>query len=382
MKVCVFSSGSFERNYSSYHLMRDLILYLCDNGEEVSLIQKYYKKMNQLPAEFDKKNILVHEIAFNQAEKSNMIKRMLKDVKYFFQSIKYIRTEKNSDVFFLQSNNIPCIPIALIHLFVHKPVVFNVQDIFPQNAIIARMLKEHSLPTSVLLFLQKWALKHADGIITISEDMKQTLISAGADSEKISVAYNWENEIHGEAIEKINDGKFHVVYAGNIGVMQNIEIIIDAARYLKDNPDIQFDIYGNGAQKTKCQEQAQGLTNVRFFEPVSADKAYSLYCNADANIVPLAKGIIKTAFPSKTAACLQCGKPVIFCVDEESEWGQQLTSSGLFVCSPNSAIDIVKAICKCKEIPYDGAAAASIAGAFNRKTSLSVYHKELIKRGR
>lgn len=379
MKVCVLASGSFEKNYSSYHLMRDLILYLRDRGDEVSLIQKYFEKSGQLPPEFSGQGIRTHEIYFSQAEKSNMVKRMLVDIKYYLQTIKYIRAEKESDVFFLQSNNTPFIPIALIHLLTRKPVVYNVQDIFPQNAIIAGMLNERSLPAKVLLLLQKWSLKHADGIITISEDMKQTLISAGADPKKISVAYNWENEIHGEAIEKIDDGKFHVVYAGNIGVMQNVEIVVEAARLLKDNPAIQFDIYGNGARKAKCQEMAQGMTNVCFFDPVPADKAHSLYCNADVNVVPLAKGIIKTALPSKTAACLQCGKPTIFCMDMDSEWGKMLSKASYGACEADMPEKLANIILKLSNSASRQAVPKEVLKIFGRQTTLAAYYQALLR---
>ena len=139
MKVCVLSSSSFENNYSSYHLIRDLILHLLDEGNEVSLIQKYYEKKNQLPKEFSNRaELTMHEIKFAHAAKGSMIHRMLADMKYFAQTIKYIRKEKDSDVFFLQSNNSPYLPIAMIHLFTHKLVVYNVQDIFPQNAVSGR----------------------------------------------------------------------------------------------------------------------------------------------------------------------------------------------------------------------------------------------------
>lgn len=57
--------------------------------------------------------------------------------------------------------------------------------------------------------------------------------------------------------------KFNVVYAGNIGVMQNVEVVIEAARKSED-PDVLFHIFGDGAYKQKLIEKASDLNNVIF----------------------------------------------------------------------------------------------------------------------
>ena len=235
------------------------------------------------------------------------------------------------------------------------------------------MLSEKSIINRMLMVLQRWSIKRADAVITISEDMKQTLIAAGAIADKVTVAYNWENEIYGEEIERVNDGKFHVVYAGNIGVMQNVEIVVEAARHLSGYSEIQFDIYGNGARRKKCEEMAEGLNNIKFFDPVPANQAYSLYCNADVNVVPLAKGIIKTALPSKAAACLQCGKPVIFCINTDSEFARQLMNDGVKVVEPDNAVKLADVVVSantqyshCELLKY-----------FDKNISISIYDKAM-----
>ncbi len=328
MRVCVLSGSSFEQNYSSYHLMRDLLQKLLDDGHEVGLIQKCFSKNGCLPLELEgKTGLTVKDIPVKQAEKNNLIKRMLADIRYYIKTAKAIRAYKHYDVFFLQSNNIPWLPIGIIKLMTRKPVVYNVQDIFPQNAIYSGILNGKSSISKVLLMLQKWSLRHSTYVITISEDMKETLVSAGADAECVYVAYNWKNDVNDAnvKIKREEDGKFRVVYAGNIGRMQNVEVIIRTAAELKDHPNIQFEIYGNGALKEKCIELANELktNNVHFLQPVPANQAYSLYEQADLNIIPLAKNIVKTALPSKTAVCLECGKPVVFAIGETSRFSQE-----------------------------------------------------------
>lgn len=380
MRICVLSSGSFEKNYASYHLMRDLISYFLEDGNAVSLIQKSYTGECVLPAGLqEQKQLVVHSVLCRQAEKSNIIGRMLADIQYYLRTVKFIKQEKQCDVFFLQSNNCPYVPIFLIRLFTGKPVVYNVQDIFPQNAAISGLVSEKSFVYRVLRWLQRWALKRADGIVTISQDMKNTLVTAGAQEAKITVAYNWENEERGSQIEKEEDGKFHVVYAGNIGMVQNVELIVEAARLLQDEAHIQFDIYGSGARKKLCQEKAEGLKNIRFYEPVAAEQAYSLYQNADVNLVPLAKGIIYTALPSKTAACLRCGKPVIFCIDADSEFAKMLRENGIPVTSPTDAGDLAEEIQNRANKPGYGKNGKELTKLFSPETALHIYGETVRK---
>lgn len=349
MKVCVLSSASFEINYSSYHLMRDLIESILNDGNEVKLIQKRIHKKDYLPDELkDRPKLTVTSIHFSAVEKSKLKKRMLSEMKYYLNAAKAIYQSKDCDVFFLQSNNVPWLPVGMIRALTHKQIIYNVQDIFPQNAIYSTLLQEKSLVSRVLLTLQRWALKHSAAVITVSEDMKQTLMKAGAEEKKVFVAYNWANNVRRGSSSniKLNDEKYHVVYAGNIGRMQNVEVIVRAAAKIKNHPEIQFDIYGNGASKEKCKKLADelGADNIHFCDPVPADEAYALYENADLNIVPLAKNIIKTALPSKTAVCLSCGKPLIFCIDAESCFAAVLREHGICVLDSEQADELSEKI--------------------------------------
>ena len=378
MKVCVLSSGSFERNYSSYHLLRDIIIHLQKRGCEVSLIQKYYETQGVFPTELDIKKICIHEVKCVQARKTIFVGRLASEFKYYLQARRYIREEKNSDVFFLQSNNVPYLPIWLIHRITKKPVVYNVQDIFPQNAFLSGVVGKNSVLGKILMNLQKWTLKHSEGIITISEDMKDTLVEAEADESKVTIAYNWANELQGEPIVKRSDALFHVVYAGNIGMMQNVECVVKAACLLQTERDIHFDIYGNGARRERCERLAEGLENVTFYDPVPADRAFSLYFNADVNVVPLAKGLIKTALPSKIAVCLLCKKPVVFCIDKESHFALQMERDiqGSIV-SPTDEKELAQAILKIKNGECVQRIPGKTLNQFDRTANLDKYYEAL-----
>src|SRR5690606_33891929 len=100
------------------------------------------------------------------------------------------------------------------------------------------------------------------------------------------------------------------------------------AEMLKDEDGIQFYIIGEGTQKEKYMKYAseKGLSNIMFYPMQSSIIAPHIYSMADINVIPLSKGIIQTALPSKTATCLSCGKPIIACIDIESEFAKVIKS--------------------------------------------------------
>ena len=257
----------------------------------------------------------------------------------------------------MQSNNIAGIAIKIFSLkFPKTPVVYNVQDIFPLNASLSGNLSKKSILYRILSSMQRYAYKKASHIITISEDMKETLVEEGVDKNKISVIYNWSYQDKMYDIENIdfsnvsqifNKDKFNVVYAGNIGVMQNVEIIIKAADLLKYEEKIHFHIIGDGVNKNKLYQMSKELmlNNISFWSMMGSEDAPSIYASADVNVIPLIKDVYKTALPSKTATCIACGKPIIFCVGTNSRFVNKAKKEiGCFAVDSDDAEGLKEAI--------------------------------------
>ena len=94
MKIAVVSIGSFDTQYSDYHIMRDIILGLLERGHEVNLIQKQYLNKPQYPQQFDKyygKQLQVHNIKFEKKAKADLKARYLADLSYYRKRINRTR---------------------------------------------------------------------------------------------------------------------------------------------------------------------------------------------------------------------------------------------------------------------------------------------------
>ena len=329
MKVAVVSIGSFDTQYSDYHIMRDIILGLLERGHEVNLIQKQYFDTPQYPQQFEKYlkgQLQVQNIRFEKKAKADLKARYLADLSYYKQACTLMKKDK-PDKIFLQSNNTAFFTVFYAKHILRCPILYNEQDIFPENAYFAGILSESSMVYKVAHALQKYAYKNATALSTISDDMKSTIVTRyGISEDKVQVIYNWGHEELKAHSDEENvflkkypkkSGEFRVVYAGNLGKMQNVELILETAALMKDDQDVSFYIVGGGVneEQLKTFAKEKELNNVTFVGMQPPEEVADLYAAADVNVIPLQKGLIYAALPSKTADCLIAGKPIITCVD-------------------------------------------------------------------
>lgn len=385
MKIAVVSIGSFDTQYSDYHIMRDIILGLLERGHEVNLIQKQYLNKPQYPQQFDKyygKQLQVHNIKFEKKAKADLKARYLADLSYYRQACKWMK-ENKPDKVFLQSCNTAFFTVFYAKHILKCPLLYNEQDIFPENAYFAGILSESSMVYKVAHALQKYAYKNATALSTISDDMKSTIVTRyGISEDKVQVIYNWGHEelkAHSEAentfLQKYpkKPGEFRVVYAGNLGKMQNVELVLKAAALMKENKDISFFIVGSGVneERLKTFAKEKELSNVTFVGMQPPEEVADLYSAADVNLIPLQRGLIYAALPSKTADCLIAGRPIITCVNEHSSFAELMESNGYFNVNPENADKLSDSIKKVKDSVEQSSEKRTLT--FSRATNVKLH---------
>lgn len=357
MNICVWSGSSFEQSYASYHLMEGLINAILDSGHKVWLVQMK-RSTGEMPASLeDRKSLHVVNIPWKDPEKTNFVKRYLSSIKYYKVCEKEINKIKNLDAIFLQSNTVAFFPVKYCKRK-KIPVVFNVQDIFPMDALVTGMLSKKHPAFIGSRWMMKVAYRRADRVVTISEDLKKTIVGEGR--KDVDVVYNWSYQNEPYCIEdkenhflntyeiRREDG-FRVVYAGNIGKMMNAEMMIQTAVYLKEYTDIKFYIIGTGSNVKYLTRRAgeEGLRNMLFYPPQPMEYAPDNYCMADININPVPKGVMYTCMPSKTNTCLLSLKPTVVSMDLDSDMAKRLSKVDLWtVVAPDDAKSMAEAILK------------------------------------
>lgn len=245
-----------------------------------------------------------------------------------------------------------------------KKVIYNLQDIFPDSLVTSGYCGEDSILMKIGHAMENFTYRNADHIITITDDMKTNIMKKGVPEEKISVIRNWidtdkvrpvprnENTLFDEL--KLSRDKFYVVYAGNIGKVQGIEVIVEAAKLLNEYADICFLIIGNGSEEDRIKQMIvdKGLKNTLIFPLQPSDRAAEVYSMADVCVIPCKPGTGGSGMPSKTWTIMAAGAPIIASFDRNSEMERTIEDANCGYCADSGDAEALsKAIMKIYDEP-------------------------------
>ncbi len=350
-------------------------------------VRKRYKEIQEENL-YDGKLIVHRYKMFREGKNS-----LLRAVRYLLCLLKQIYwgiKSKEIDVVFLASTPpINGIAGGILKKIKKVPFVYNLQDVFP-DSLSTLGISPNSLIWKFGSWVERYTYKHADKIIVISEDIKNNILRKGVPETKIEVVYNWINEEQVHPIKKdentlfdefgISRDKFHVVYAGNLGHAQNIQILIDAADKLRDNKNIEFLIFGTGGLESEIKKQISSLAidNIRMLPLQPYEKVASVYSLGDVCVVSCKKGLGGSAMPSKSVTIMATGRPLLVNFDRgELEEIVTKNKCGLFSESGNidEFVDCIlkfyndKAMCE----EYGGNARNLVLSKFTRDINVAKY---------
>jgi colanic acid biosynthesis glycosyl transferase WcaI len=255
------------------------------------------------------------------------------------------------------------LPAIVLHLLRGVPYVLDVQDLWPESVTSSGMLKVPWL----IFALNRWCdLAHrlAAKIVVLSPGYKETLVARGVSATKIEVVYNWCDEsqmLKAAGEEKTGDpfglaGRFSIVYAGNLGRVQALDAVLDAASLLhKDYCDILFVFVGDGIDAARLKEIAssKGLDNVRFIPWHPASEIGTILQRADALLLHLRDDpLCRVGIPQKTQAYLAAGRPVIVAVKGDAAKLVSEADAGIS-CEPEDPASIAAAVKKLHDLPSE-----------------------------
>ena len=336
-----------NRNEAFINAGFDIIIYTPTPTRKVTKeIREKYKHIKK--EYFFNGHLIVNR--FNLISEGN--NPILRALRYFICCIKqfnravWAKDAKSCDLMFISSTPPILGPTAaLIKKVRHIPIVYNLQDIFPDSLVGAGMTRKGSLLWKIGLVIEDFTYRNCDKIIVISEDFKRNIMAKGVPEDKIEVIYNWVDENAVVPIAKDDNilydefslpkDKFYVVYAGNFGNAQNIDVIIRAAEQLKEHQDIQFLLFGTGGLIDDFKKLVSDLhlDNVRFFPLQPYNRVSYVYSLGSVGIVSCKKGIGKGAMPSKTWSIMSAGTPVVANYDTDTDLQRIITSHNLGVFS-------------------------------------------------
>lgn len=244
------------------------------------------------------------------------------------------------------------IAARLIRLFRRVPVVYDIQDMWPDTLRATGMLgNERAL--AIVSSVCDWVYKGMDRIVVLSPGFRRLLIERGVPENKIELIYNWCDEKQLDAVASTLPASFpgqeyfRVLFAGTMGKAQALGAVIDAATTLADShPVVRFVFVGGGVEveHLKSLVAERKLVNVVFIPRVPMSEVGGMLDAADALLVHLKNDPLFTiTIPSKTQAYMLKGKPLLMAVSGDA--ADLVLSSGCGVCAASeNASSIAEAV--------------------------------------
>lgn len=271
----------------------------------------------------------VHRFAMYREGKNPVLRAMRYSFNWIIQ-LWYGLTEKNVDCVYLESTPpIQGLLGSLLKIFRNIPFVYCLQDIFPDSLAGTSLAKKGGLLWKIGRVIEDFTYKHADKIIVISEDFKNNIMAKGVPEDKIVVVYNWvdQNAVvdiprdKNKLLDKyqLDRSKFYIEYSGNIGLTQNMDMLLEVMKELKTtHPDIGLVLVGEGAYKAQVEEivKRDELTNVTMIPFQPYEDISQVFSLGDAGLVISKPGVGANSVPSKTWSIMSASRPVLANFDE------------------------------------------------------------------
>lgn len=365
MNILFLDAYFYPENIAFSHLERDIIDGLIARGHSVSVISptpsrglsdneiKRYKKIKHETHD----GVEIQRFSAPR-EGRNPLTRAVRYIWCNFRQYSIAKRRKDADVIFAVST--PPTQGRMAGRAAKKlgvPFVYSIQDLFPDSLVTSGLASENSVTFRFGERMEKKTYRSASEIITLSETMRDKVVSRGVDADKVISVSNWIDTDAVAPVSKadnplfeefgIDRNSFIVVYAGNFGASQGADIILRAADMLKENRDISFVIFGGGTEFDSAKALAKELElgNVLMFDLLPVERTAQVYSLGDVALITCKKGVGNSAVPSKLWSIMACDTPIIASFDTDSELAQILDESGAGICvEPESAEALAKAI--------------------------------------
>ena len=243
-------------------------------------------------------------------------------------------------------------------------LIFNIQDVFPDAAVETGAITNRWV-VSAARRLERMSYRRSDAVTVLSDDLADNVRgklppSAGGRVHVIPNFVDTDAIVPGDrhtayrAELGLGDGPI-VLYAGNVGFSQSLDLMLTAAREI---PEATFLVNGDGAARPALERAAAGLANVRFAGYIEPSRLSELLATGDVHVVVLKRGLARVSVPSKTYSIMAAARPVLASIDPDTAVPKILEQSGGGVAvAPDEPVAFVRSV---RELLADPAAAEAM----------------------
>jgi colanic acid biosynthesis glycosyl transferase WcaI len=261
----------------------------------------------------------------------------------------------------------------LISKIKRAPFVYDVQDIWPESAVLAGVLRDGPM-VRLMGRLAKFVYRRAAHILVPTEGARENILSKGVPPEKVTTLPHWVDETMFDGIDpstresvRVSHGwndEIIVLFAGNLGFVQGLDTVVEAAG-LVGSDRIRFVFAGDGADRERLESlvRSKGVSGrVSFLGHRPMEEMPGLMAASDLLLVHLKRSeLSKLVIPSKTMAYLAAGKPILMAM--EGAAADMIAEAGAGkVCEPGDPVKLAAAVEEIVSMPAEEVAALGRAG--------------------
>lgn len=245
------------------------------------------------------------------------------------------------DVVVASSPSLPAAAVAAAFAAVRRvPFVLEVRDLWPDSAIAMGLVNDRAT-IAVARRLERFCYRRATRIVALTEGIRDGMIELGVPAGKITLITNGVDldptgAIPAPLATPVADNAIVAMYVGAHGTYSSLDTVLQAADLLRDRPDIQVLLVGDGDQKARLQELAAGLDlpNVRFVDAVPKREVPGWLARADIALLPYQdRELFAGALPNKVFDYLAASRPILAAAPE-GELTRLVRSADCGVCVP------------------------------------------------
>jgi len=226
------------------------------------------------------------------------------------------------------------------------PLVFNIQDVFPDVAVELGRLTQPQV-IGLASWLERTSYRAADTVTVLSDDLARNVRAKVGEATPVEVIPNFvdtdwirpdvEVDAASSYRSELGLGDRRVVmYAGNVGFSQSLDLVLDAARLWRERDEVVFVINGSGVAVESLRQEIDrdGLENVVLARLQPRWRLPEVLATAELHLVPLRAGLGKASVPSKLYSILAAGRPILAAVDPGTEVQRTVELARAGVCVP------------------------------------------------
>lgn len=244
------------------------------------------------------------------------------------------------------------VPALFNSLLKRTPFVYDIQDLWPDTLEASGMLTNKPALAMVARYCS-YVYRRSARIVALSPGMKRLLVERDVPERKVKVVLNWADDAlcqlsshDGTARTELGvDDRFVIMYAGNVGRLQAVGSLVEAAAIMQSSGSrVTFVIVGDGTEVTELRARATalGATNVRFIGRQAPESMGRLYSAADVLFVQLKDNALSAVtIPQKIQAYMAAGKPILAAINGDGARLVDRAGAGI-LCQPEDPVDIAQ----------------------------------------